>query len=344
MLSEEDKKRILDVYNDPAKGLSLQKTFSHLKSQYSLKQVKEALQSQESVQTSKKTNLKNRFLKITTDELGQFQCDLMFLDAKYKKFNSGMNVFLVIIHVMSRYLYVYPMNSKKSENITKALEQFITDAKKYPPTTIVTDYGSEFTNRTTKAFLSKHDIRLLTVNKSENDNSHATAIVERVIRTLREMIDKYLSVYKTNKYIDILPNLIANYNTSSHRSLGKPPADMNDEDIQDLNNEISEINKDVYQKINKIKPGQKVRLLIKKKSLEKGNKFSWSKQVFEIEKIEGNHFVISGKKRNYFFHEIQLVNDFDEKPATNASEELTKEAKRNKINRKLRREGIDVQI
>jgi len=302
------------------------------------------LQQQESVQTSKKTNLKNRFLKITTDETGQFQADLMFLDAKYKKFNSGMNVFLVIIHVMSRYLYVYPMNSKKSENITKALEHFIEDSKKYPPTTIVTDFGSEFTSKAIKSFLSKNDIRLLTVNKTENDNSHATAIVERVIRTLREMINQYLSVYKTNKYIDVLPNLISNYNTSNHRSLGKAPAEMDDKDVKELNNQINEINNEVYQKINKIQPGQKVRLLIKKKGLDKGGKYSWSKQVFEIEKIEGNHFLIKDKKRNYFFHEIQLVDDADESPETNASEELNKEAHRKKINRKLKREGLDIVV
>jgi len=344
MLSDSDKKTILDVYNDPAQGLSLNKTYNQLKSQYTRSQIKEALGKQETVQRNKKTNLKSQFLKITTDEPGQYQSDLMFLDAKYKKFNSGMTVFLVIIHVMSRYLYVYPMNNKKAENITKALEQFIEDAKTYPPTTIVSDHGSEFTNKSVKSFLSKHDIRLLTVNKTENDNSHATAIVERVIRTIREMIDNYLDVYKTNKYIDVVSNLVTNYNTSKHRSLPKPPAEMNEQDIKDLNSQITEINNDVYQKINQIQPGQKVRLLVKKKGLEKGSNYSWSKPVHEIEKIEGNHFVIKGKKRAYFYHEIQLVDDVDEKPATNASEELSKESHRKKVNRKLKREGIDVQV
>jgi len=343
MLSDADKKQILEVYQDANQGLSLNKTYNKLKSQYTLKQIKEVLQPQESVQTSKKTNLKNRFLKITTDEPGQFQADLMFLDAKYKKFNSGMNVFLVIIHVMSRYLYVYPMNSKKSENITKSLEHFIEDSKKFPPTTIVTDYGSEFISKAIKSLLSKNNIRVLTVNKSENDNSHATAIVERVIRTIREMIHQYLDVYKTNKYIDVLPNLIVNHNTSKHRSLPKPPAEMDDEDVKDLNNQINQLNNEVYQKINKIQPGQKVRLLVKKKGFQKGGN-QWSKTLHTIEKLEGNHFIIKDKKRNYFFHEIQLVDNVDETPETYANEELSKESRRNKINRKLKREGLDVEV
>jgi len=342
-ISEDDKKRILDVYNDAAQGLSLNKTYNRLKSQYTLSQIKEALGTQETVQTAKKTNLKSRFLKINTDEQGQFQADLMFLDAKYKKFNGGMNVFLVIIHVMSRYLYVYPMNNKKAENITKALEQFIDDAKKYPPTTIVCDHGSEFTSKAIKSFLSKHDIRLLTVNKTENDNSHATAIVERVIRTIREMIDKYLDVYKTNKYIDILPNLISNYNSSPHRSLGKAPTDMDEQDIKYMNDEIRNLNSDVYEKIDKIQPGQKVRLLVKKKGFQKGGD-TWSKQVFTIESIDGNHFAIAGKKRPYFYHEILLVDKVDESPVTDAAEVLGNEARRNKINRKLKREGLDIQV
>jgi len=344
MLSDSDKKKILDVYNDAAQGLSLNKTYNRLKSQYTLKQIKQALGAQETVQTAKKTNLKSRFLKIATDEEVEFQADLMFLDAKYKKFNGGMNVFLVIIHVMTRYLYVYPMNNKKAENITKALEQFIEDSKKYKPTTIVSDHGSEFTSKAIKLFLSKHDIRLLTVNKTKNDNSHATSIVERVIRTIREMIDKYLSVYKTNKYVDVLPNLISNYNTSKHRSLSKAPAEMDDEDVKDLNKQIDELNNEVYQRINKIQPGQKVRLLVKKKGFSKGQSFNWSKQLFEIEKIEGNHFIIAGKKRLYFYHEILLVEKVDKSPVTDADELLNKEVRRNKINRKLKREGLDVEV
>jgi len=235
------------------------------------------------------------------------------------------------------------MNSKKAENITKALQQFIEDAKKYPPTTIVCDQGSEFTNKRVKSFLNENDIRLLTVNKSENDNSHATAIVECVIRTIRELIAKYLSVYKTNKYIEALPNLIENYNHSKHRSLPKPPADMNEEDIEDLNLKMKEINNVAYKEINKIQAGQKVRLLIKKKGFDKGGN-QWSKQVFTIESVEGNHFVIAGKKRNYFYHEIQLVNDVEKVLATDAFEELGKEEHRQKVNRKLKREGLDVQI
>jgi len=344
MLSDSDKKIILDVYNDPAQGLSLKKTFNQLKSQYTRSQIQEALATQQTVQRKKKTNLKSRFLKITTDEDGQYQADLMFLDAKYKKFNDGMNVFLVIIHVMSRYLYVYPMNSKKTLNIGNALEQFIQEATKYPPTTIVSDQGSEFTNKNVKSFLSKQNIRQLIVNKTENDNSHATAIVDRVIRTLRDMIDNYLDVYKTNRYIDILPNLVSNYNSSPHRSLPKPPEEMIDEDIKNMNNQIKEINKDVYQKINRIIPGQKVRLLIKKKSLQKGSNYSWSKQLFTIEDIQGNHFIIKDKKRPFFYHEIQLVDDVDEKSATNVDEELTKEEKRKKVNRKLKKEGLENQV
>jgi len=107
MLSDSDRKIILDVYNDPTQGISLNKTYNRLKSKYTLSQIKEALGTQESVQTSKKTNLKSRFFKITTDETSQYQADLMFLDAKYKKFNGGMNFFslsYMSCHVIFMYI------------------------------------------------------------------------------------------------------------------------------------------------------------------------------------------------------------------------------------------------
>ena len=46
---------------------------------------------------------------------------------------------------------------------------------------------------------------------------------ERVIRTLKKKIYKYLYHNKTLKYIDALPNLVAGYNSSFHSSIKQAP-------------------------------------------------------------------------------------------------------------------------
>lgn len=37
-------------------------------------------------------------------------------------------------------------------------------------------------------------------------------VVERFNRTIRDMITRYMDGYKTNKYVDQIEKLIANYN------------------------------------------------------------------------------------------------------------------------------------
>jgi len=343
MLSENDKKTILSVYQNPEHGLSIPKTYNYLKPQYTLSQIKEALKSEESVQTSKKTKNQKSYFHIATNNPGEFQCDLMFMDQKYKKFNGGMNVFLVIINVMNRFLYLYPMNNKKSENIVEALEEFLKYARE-KPSLIVCDAGSEFISKKVGAYLERNDIKMVVVNKVENEDSHATALVERVIRTIREMLGKYMEVYKTNKYQDKIDEIVANYNNSPHRGLGgEAPAEVTVQSAQEINDEISKLDKGLYEKIMDIEPGQKVRLLVKRKGFEKGGD-SWSKTVHEIESVEGNHFTIKGKNRPYLYREIQVIDSVNERPDTTAEDELKKEKKRNQINRRLKKEGLEIQV
>ena len=44
-------------------------------------------------------------------------------------------------------------------------------------------------------------------------------IIDRFIRTLRGMINKYQSAYKTTRYIHILDELVDNYNNSYHSGI-----------------------------------------------------------------------------------------------------------------------------
>ena len=46
------------------------------------------------------------------------------------------------------------------------------------------------------------------------------AIVERVHRTIREMIGRYMQINNTKKYIDVLPKLVENYNNTQHSTTG----------------------------------------------------------------------------------------------------------------------------
>lgn len=52
-----------------------------------------------------------------------------------------------------------------------------------------------------------------------NQNSKAS-IPDRVIRTIRGRLYRYFQKERTHRYIDILPDLVNNYNSTPQRSLG----------------------------------------------------------------------------------------------------------------------------
>lgn len=335
---------IKKTYYDPEIGLSIKKTFNKLKDQVSMKEIKDVIEKQGIHQIAKRTDMSDRFLHIVPSEPGEYQADLFFMGSEYKRANKGEIVMLIIICVPTRFMHIYPMKTKKTSDIIDALTIFI-DSAIPKPTKIICDKGKEFASRTVNALCIKNDIDLIMVNKSENDNSHATAIVDRAVRTIREMISKYLEGYATNKYIDNLHKLVNNYNNSEHRTLGKAPSEMTTEDIEIFTGTLKGLNEDVYKKINDIQVGQRVRVIIKRKALAKGAFLEWSKKVHTIESKAGNHFKVSGITRPYFYHEIQLIDSSEDNPAiagksSKAKDELRDEKDRNRIDRKLKKEDL----
>ena len=91
------------------------------------------------------------------------------------------------------------------------------------PQSIRTDKGSEFANRWVKQFMKENKIYYYTTQNQTKAN-----YAERVIRTLKNMMYRYFSHTQTYKYIDVLQDLVLNYNNGPHRSLNqRTPASIN---------------------------------------------------------------------------------------------------------------------
>ena len=58
--------------------------------------------------------------------------------------------------------------------------------------------------------------------------------MERFNRTLKEKMWRYLTYKNTERWVDVLPQLIKGYNLTHHRIIGRAPASVNAENAMDV--------------------------------------------------------------------------------------------------------------
>ena len=111
---------------------------------------------------------------------------------------------------------------------------------------------------------------------------HKLGIADRVCRPLRALINNYLAMNKTTKYIDVLPSLVDNYNNTYHSTIKTTP-NLASKKHDLLLNRINQYNKAV-EKVQQFKIGDQVRYIVNKNLFEKGSNAKWSKATHKIVK------------------------------------------------------------
>ena len=208
--------------------------------------------------------------------------------------NDDYKYIMVIIDCFSRRVFLSPMKQKhQNSSLTaiKALMEKIKSLHPYVyPRKMLTDRGTEFLNRPVKTYLSSVNIKLLT-----SATSTKASLAERVIRTLKGLIYRYLTQNETFKYIDKLSSLLDTYNNRPHRSLGKFTPFQADQ--QENTTAVLELHIERYEKIRKaaikrrstediLRPGQMVRIRNKiSNAFRRGFHENFSSQYYEIVKV-----------------------------------------------------------
>lgn len=144
-----------------------------------------------------------------------FSIDLADLSA-YTKENDGHRYILTCIDVFSRKTWGVPIKNKDASTILAAFKKIIASAKK-KPTLIYADDGSEWKGVFSK-FLTDNNITIYHTYSA----FHASPI-ERFHRTLKNLINRHFTENNTHKYIDVLPAIFKQYNSTEHSSIGMTP-------------------------------------------------------------------------------------------------------------------------
>ena len=138
---------------------------------------------------------------------------------KYKKENEDYSYFVVFIDIFTRYLYTAPLKTLTGQEMSEIFDRLIKENNERPQI-LRSDQGSEYKNRTFNRLLHQNKIKhLYTYYETKANYS------ERVIKTLKNKIMKYLSKKETSKWFDILPDVTYGYNNSMHRSIKMSPKD-----------------------------------------------------------------------------------------------------------------------
>ena len=141
-----------------------------------------------------------------------------------KRTNKRVKFLLVVVDTFSRFAFVRPLKSKTGQNVISAFRSIFRDRK---PRLLRTDKGTEFVNRPFKTFLRENDVVPI-----ESISDHKAAFAESFLGKIKNVMYRYMESNDTDKYLDVLPGLVRNYNDTRHGALhGLAPSQI-DEDTQ----------------------------------------------------------------------------------------------------------------
>ena len=204
-----------------------------------------------------------------------FQADLIEYP-KYKFNNKHFVYCLVIIDCFTKFVWIKPMKTKTGEETARAFDSLFREFDEHP-INLMTDSGLEFFNSKVSQVLSSYNI---THYKPRTKTLWKASMAERVIQTIKRKIEKYFHLNKTKTWINIIDQVVNNYNNTPHKSHGLKPVDVVEENRD-------EVYKRLYPNRNisvicKLNVGDKVRKIREKTLFEKGYTQNWSDEIYQI--------------------------------------------------------------
>lgn len=266
-----------------------------------MREVKEFLNDNSINQVFQKPT-KSKQLPRIHGKIGHYQADLTFL-TRYKKQNNNYHILLVVINVNTKFTYVEALRDKTQKSVYEAFEiiriHALNDGR--PINVLQTDNGKEFQNACLKQWSEKNNIEQIFCDKNDK---RCLGVAERFNRTIKLMIEKYLTKMDSNRWIDDLQDFVENYNSSYHSTIKNYPNRL------EIFNEVELIRKSIEHNLkvsnSSVQKGDFVRLLNKRGTFEKeGQRFTTT--IYLVEEVGLHSLRVLGKENKYNFYEILKV-------------------------------------
>lgn len=207
------------------------------------------------------------------------QADLVEM-IPYAKKNNGMKYILTVINIFSKKAYARALKNKSGPEVTRAMKSVL-DALNHPIKHLHVDNGREFYCAPMKGLLQQRDINMYSTYTTKK-----AAICERFNRTLKNKMWKLFSLRGSYKWIDILQQLISEYNNTKHRTIKLKPNEVNENNEQHILNTVYSKYRFNPKEKRKFKIGDFVRISKYKHIFSKGYTANWTTEVFKIKKVQ----------------------------------------------------------
>lgn len=247
---------------------------------------------------------------VSTAPYKVWQIDLIDM-SKLAGVNNGINYLLTCIDIFSKYAWVEPVRAKTEEQTRDALKHILETAPQVP-STLQSDRGAEFKNKSMNDLLTNDGIKHI---YGAAYTPKTQGVIERFNGTLKRMIAKFLHVRGSNQYIDALGAIVENYNNTKHTTTKQKPVDlieMAPGDVKDAKKEIvaaaTASRQASIQPFVRIRVGDRVRLHmnvypeIRKQRFRKSYEQQYSAEVFEVYKITEHRKAYTS--RSYYVQDV----------------------------------------
>lgn len=273
---EEIKKVYFDLKHPAGLG-GYSKLRAHLGKHIKNNEIKTFLSSQDAYTLHyPRTRMFKRDFVFVTNIDEEWQIDLADL-SKYSKDNNGVCYLLCVIDVLSKFAWVRCLKNKKAETVALAFQDILNVSKRKCITACF-DKGKEFLGKKFQSFLERNEIKWFC-----NENSEIkSCICERFIRTLKEKIWKYFTYSETNKYVNVLQDIVCSYNSSKHRSIKVAPCEVNDMNFMTAWQNLYGDKLNLPGAIPRFKKFDYVRISKLSNVFKKGFEGKWSTEIFKV--------------------------------------------------------------
>ena len=251
---------------------------------------------------SRKNFKRRRYVVKSINE--SIQADLIEM-IKYSKINNGFKYILAVIDTFSKFAWVRAIKSKNAKDVSSAMNDILLKILP-PPKNLQTDQGKEFYNKEFNALMKIYKIKHYSVYTTIK-----CAIVERFIKSYKNLLYKQFSLQGNYRWINILNSLIEQYNASYHRTIKMAPAQVNKKNERAIL-QRAYTNLKIANKINKFSIGDHVRISRYRSVFDKGYTPNWSNEIFIIRDVKLTNpttYLLKDKKGENIlggFYELEL--------------------------------------